>query len=95
MVTTFPNLAGARRAHEKKKTTGWVFSMDQGIWFYLRDGLIEAQVFKVCPADTMQTRWAGKIYGGRHKVGQTFEDDYTARSVVETMVNLMVAPGER
>jgi hypothetical protein len=67
--------------------------MDQGMWFYLRDGLAEAQVFKVCASDTMQVRWAGKIYRSRnafHGFGQTFEDEETARSVVEVVLNLQV-----
>jgi hypothetical protein len=62
------------------------------MWFYLRDGFYEAEVFKVCHADNMQPRWAGKIYGRKSAVGQTFEDDYTARSIVEVMVNLTVSP---
>ena len=94
-VKNYSNRLREHRDHKQKRTTGWIYSMDQGMWFYLRDGTIEAQVFKVCHADTMQQRWAGKIYGApKGSVGQTFEDDYSARSVVEVLVNLMVTPRE-
>jgi hypothetical protein len=81
-----------QQEHVQKRTTGWIQGGETGRWFYLRKGKYHAEVFKVCHSDTMQVRWAGQVYGQRGGVGQTFEDDYTARSVVETIVNLLVPP---